>query len=40
VRLSGTDAEEGIWETYDFANAKRQIYIVIESIDAGMFDLR
>jgi hypothetical protein len=40
VRISGTDAEEGIWETYDFANAEHQIYIVIESIDAGMFELR
>jgi hypothetical protein len=40
VRLSGTDADEGIWETPDFANAEHQINIVIESIDAGMFELQ
>lgn len=40
VRISGTDAEEGIWETPGFANAEHQINIVIESIDAGMFELR
>ena len=40
VRLSGTDSEEGIWETPNFANAAYQINIVIESIDAGMFELR
>lgn len=40
VRISGTDPDEGIWETANFANAERQIYIVIESIDAGMFELR
>jgi hypothetical protein len=40
VRISGTDPDEGIWETNNFASAERQIYIVIERIDAGRFVLR
>ncbi len=39
VRLTGTDADEGIWETDGFSNADHQINIVIESIAAGSFEL-
>jgi hypothetical protein len=40
VRITGTDPDEGIWETDGFAAAEHQISIVVESIGAGMLELQ
>ncbi len=39
-RVSGTDPDEGVWETDGFADAEHQISIVVETIASGTFELR
>jgi hypothetical protein len=39
IRISGAAGDEGIWETEGFVNAEHQIWLVVDRVAAGSFEL-